>query len=328
MILGKHCQLPVLAGKSPDRTKRESAVKKFSRWLQNRDIIGNIYFLPFIEKLLLILSQQTLYLILDGSIIGRNSACLMVSVVYKHRAIPVAWLVIEGKKGHFCEAYHIEVLQLAKTLLPENVNVVVLGDGEFDGVNFLKTIEDFGWYFAVRTSKNAHLQCNKQAIKLPATLLEDKSVYWLNVIFTKALFGPLTLVMWRPLKEKRALYLVSNGKIPSQIIAWYKHRHKIETLFSDKKSRGFQLHKSHLSDIARLGRLLIASCIAYIWLILLGEQALITGVNKYFHRTERCDLSLLQLGFRLIDYLLNNAVPVPKLEINFNFINRVQKCVR
>jgi hypothetical protein len=38
----------------------------------------------------------------------------------------------------------------------------------------------------------------------------------------------------------------------------------IETFFSDQKSRGFNLHKSHVSDPARLARLLIAACLACI----------------------------------------------------------------
>ena len=37
--------------------------------------------------------------------------------------------------------------------------------------------------------------------------------------------------------------------------------------FSDQKSRGFHLHKSHISDPQRLSRLLIAACLAYIWIV-------------------------------------------------------------
>src|SRR2546422_4058963 len=53
-------------------------------------------------------------------------------------------------------------------------------------------------------------------------------------------------------------------------IDYYKKRFRIETFFSDQKSRGFNIHKSHLTDPQRLSRLLIASCLAYIWLVYLG----------------------------------------------------------
>jgi len=43
--------------------------------------------------------------------------------------------------------------------------------------------------------------------------------------------------------------------------------HTIEIFCSDQKSRGFHIHKSHISDPQRLSRLLIAACLAYIWII-------------------------------------------------------------
>ena len=35
------------------------------------------------------------------------------------------------------------------------------------------------------------------------------------------------------------------------------------------------------------------------------------GWNKIIHRTDRCDLSLFQLGLRLLDYFLDHDIPIP-----------------
>jgi len=75
------------------------------------------------------------------------------------------------------------------------------------------------------------------------------------------------------------------------------------------------LQKSHICDLSRLGKLMIAACIGYNWIVLLGKYALDKGLNVLFHRTDRCDLSLLQIGFRYIEYLLNNNLAMPR--INF-----------
>jgi transposase InsO family protein len=41
----------------------------------------------------------------------------MVSVIYKKRALPIAWIVIQGTKGHFPEETHIHLsLQLVQRL--------------------------------------------------------------------------------------------------------------------------------------------------------------------------------------------------------------------
>ena len=85
----------------------------------------------------------------------------------------------------------------------------------------------------------------------------------------------------------------------------------IETFFSDQTSRGFNLHKSHLSAPSRICRLMIASCLAYVWMVYLGTVAQKTGLDKMIHRTDRCDLSLFQLGLRLLDHFLNLGQSIP-----------------
>ena len=69
----------------------------------------------------------------------------------------------------------------------------------------------------------------------------------------------------------------------------YQKRFRIETFFSDQKSRGFHLHKSHISDPQRLARLLIAACLAYIWIVYLGSVCAREGWIGIIHRMKRCD---------------------------------------
>ncbi len=52
----------------------------------------------------------------------------MLSVVYKNRALPLAWLVAAGSKGCFSEENHITLIQQVKELVPEDVDVIFLGD--------------------------------------------------------------------------------------------------------------------------------------------------------------------------------------------------------
>src|SRR4029453_17323274 len=91
----------------------------------------------------------------------------------------------------------------------------------------------------------------------------------------------------------------------------YAQRFRIETFFSDQKSRGFHLHKSHLSDPQRRSRLLIAACLAYIWIVYLGSLCRKEGWVRIIHRRHRCDLSLFQLGMRLLEHVLNEDLPIP-----------------
>ena len=91
----------------------------------------------------------------------------------------------------------------------------------------------------------------------------------------------------------------------------YRKRFGIETFFSDQKSCGFHLHKSHLSEPERLSRLLIAACLAYIWIIYLGDLCVKEEWTPIIHRTDRCGLSLFQLGLRLLAHFLNEDLSIP-----------------
>jgi hypothetical protein len=96
-------ELAPIASHVPDGTHPDSRTKRFSRWINNPEVDAEVYFLPFAEPLLRSLSIRPLALIMDGSTVGRGCLILMVSAVYQRRALPIAWLVVKGRKGHFPE---------------------------------------------------------------------------------------------------------------------------------------------------------------------------------------------------------------------------------
>ena len=57
--------------------------------------------------------------------------------------------------------------------------------------------------------------------------------------------------------------------------------------------------------------LLIAACLAYIWVIYLGVVAIRDQWVSIIHRTDRCDLGLFQLGLDLLEHFLNDSLPIP-----------------
>ena len=85
--------------------------------------------------LLTCLALETLVLVMDGSGVGRACCALMIHVIYGGRALPLAWVVRQGAKGHCPESLHIELVELVRELIPEGTKVVFLGDGEFEGTS-------------------------------------------------------------------------------------------------------------------------------------------------------------------------------------------------
>jgi len=84
---------------------------------------------------------------------------------------------------------------------------------------------------------------------------------------TRDAYGPVMVRSCWAKGYQDPLYLVRNMDTAEEACRSYHKRFRIETFFSDQKSRGFHLHKSHISDPQRLSRLFIAACLAYIWMI-------------------------------------------------------------
>jgi len=314
IVASKSTQLPHIATKSPDGTKPESRVKRFARWLDNERILEELYFLPYAELLLTHLAVETLVLVMDGSVIGRGCVALMIHVIYKGRALPLAWRVRQGPKGHFPEELHIALVELIGTCLPEGSRVVLLGDGEFDGTTLQETLSKAGWWYACRTAQSTVATWDGGTFRLdtlgacskPGTLIELKEVQ-----ITRDAYGPVMVLSCWAKGYREPLYLVSNMETAEEACHYYQKRFRIETFFSDQKSRGFYIHKSHIADPQRLSRLLIAACLAYIWIVYLGSLCEKEGWREHIHRKKRCDLSLFQLGLRILEHFLNEELPIP-----------------
>ncbi len=310
---GQRAHLATMADHAPSGTAdQESVITRFRRWLKHDAQTVDGWFLPVAAALLATLAQQPLVLVIDGSVIGRGCVALMLSVVYQGRALPLAWVVVKGKKGHFPQATHCALLAQLQPLIPPDSDVTVLGDGEFDGTDFQALLRQFHWQYVCRTAPNLVMTVYGREWHIGALAPkrgEGRAVRlaWM----TAAQYGPVSiLAIWEATYEA-PIYLVTNMADLDAALAVYRKRAHIETFFSDQKSRGFQLHKSHLSDPQRLSRLLIAACLAYLWVVYLGVCALRDDWRKRLHRRDRCDLSLFRLGLRLLARCLKDDIPIP-----------------
>jgi hypothetical protein len=321
IVGSQRTNLPAIAKQVPDGTKRASRIKRYYRWIKNDRIDVETYFMPYAETLLISLSHRPLVLVIDGSDVGRGCLALVLGVVYKNRALPIAWLVVKGSQGHLPEELHVALVEHVQPMIPAGAQVILLGDGEFDGITLQATLDGFGWDYVCRTAKNV-------------TLFEDGAPFTIEeldvrpgdpprsvpeVLFTHARYGPVcAIARWRA-GCKKPLYLITNMALVEETCYWYNKRFRIETFFSDQKSRGFHLHKSHLDDPLRLSRLMIAACLAYVWIIYLGASAHLEEWIGVIHRTDRCDLSLFRLGLDLLEHFLDEGMPIPVAFVALEF---------
>ncbi len=262
VVLSRKAQLAVMSEEVPSAAKDQSIEMRMRRWVKHDGIEVEVTYMPFAQQILLSLADSPLVLAMDGSQVGRGCMVLMVGVVYRSRLLPLAWVVYKGKKGHTTAARHIEVLGKVLPLLPENAEVVLLGDAEYDTTEMVAWVQaKTDWAFVLRTASN--LLIHDGAAWHPigqVTVTHGRLRLLPDIAFTQHAALPANLVAWWGQEYDAPLFLITNVPTASRAAWFYRRRFRIETFFSDQKSRGFHMHKSHLSDPARLSRLLLAAC--------------------------------------------------------------------
>jgi hypothetical protein len=314
-LVGGHCaHLSTIVDHAPSGgADQESVLARFRRWLKHDAHTVDGWLLPVAEALLDNLAQHPLLLVLDGSAVGRGCVALMVSVVYHGRALPLAWVVVQGQQGHFSQATHCALIAQLQHLIPPTAEVTVLGDGEFDGTELQAMLRRLNWQYVCRTASSITITVYGRQLHIGALAPTQGELLAVRPAWmTAEQYGPVSILAIWEAASAEPIYLVTNMADLDAALAAYRKRAPIETFFSDHKSRGFHIHKSHLSDPQRLARLLIASCLAYLWLVYLGVCVLRDDWLKRLHRQDRCDLSLFRLGLRLLARCLKDASPLPE----------------
>ena len=313
IVGAQHVQFAQVADHVPIRgRKNESLIGRFRRWVKHEAITPEALWLPFAHAVLQGLAHVPLTIVLDGTVAGRGCVVLMASLVYHRRAIPLLWTVVKGKKGHLAAAIHCALIGRLQQLMPADATVVLLGDGEFDGVELQSAIRARGCEYVCRTASNITIYTQERSFAvgdLPVARGEALAIA--DVEMTAARYGPVQVIGIWDVEQDAPLYLITCLADADQAVELYRLRFQIESMFANHKSRGFHIHKSHLANPARLARLLIATSLAYLWVHAVAVFAQEQNWLAHFHRTDRCDLSLFQIGIRALRYAQREGKRVP-----------------
>jgi len=313
IVGAQHVQFAQIADHAPLRgRKNESLITRFRRWVKHKAVTPEAVWLPFARAVLAGLAHAPLTIVLDGTTAGRGCMVLMASVVYHGRAIPLLWTVVKGKKGHLPQAEHCNLITRLQAVIPDTVQVVALGDGEFDGTQLQAAIRTAGWEYVCRTGTNITIYAQDRVFTVgDLPLKRGEAVAIADVQMTAERYGPVLLLGIWDTNQDTPIYLITSLSDANVAADWYRLRFRIEGMFANHKSRGFHIHKSHLNTPERLARLLLATSLAYLWVHEVAMFAQTQGWVAQFHRTDRCDLSLFQIGLRAMHYARREGKRVP-----------------
>jgi hypothetical protein len=308
-----------LGSNIPSEIQAASREKQVKRFLEDKNTTYKVHYLPllkfFLKNQFSRLSPGAgIRICIDGTQVNTGHVGLMASLVVGTRSIPLVWLLKAGQKGHWETSMHLELIRLLGETLEcvgfANLEVTLLGDGEFDSVGLQRLCDfDYGWKYVFRTSSNSLLFDSKD--KLHAREVEKSSeedfVFLPDIEFTAQKYGKIHFLYWHQKEFEKPLYLVSNWRDPAKMKLYYKQRFSIETMFKDLKTRGFNIHLSRLKKVESLTNLLMLVCIAFCWMMNLGEtnEKMEESLKKKVQRTRKDGkktFSVFSFAKNLVEY--------------------------
>lgn len=301
-----------IAGKIPGTAKLTSLTRRLSRFLDNAALNVRDWYAPIARQW--IESQaacgQQIRLIVDGTKVGFTYQLLMVSLAYRHRAIPVAWTWVRHIKGHSTSHLQLSLLSYVHSLLPRGIAVLLVGDCEFGSIEVLKQLDKWRWDYVLRQKSSTHtcLAHETEWQDFGKRIDKPGQSRWLGKGYlTESQIYPVNLLIYWQIGEDEPWCLAANLSDRRMVLQAYRRRMWTEEMFGDMKRHGFDLESTMLRHARRLSRLTLAVVFLYVWCIAVGTRTIRSGLRHLVDRTDRRDLSVFQIGLRYIERQLINA---------------------
>jgi hypothetical protein len=289
----------------------QSVQRRFARWLDNDRLDVHFLYAPLIQEALTAWGEATLYLALDTTMLWDQYCMIRLSVVYRGRAVPLAWQVVEHRSAQVAFRVYRDLLQRAAKLLPSCTRkVVLLADRGFADVALMRLCQQLGWRYRLRIKSNFLVHRSGHRSVLVDQLLpkrKGQAVLLHAVSLTGECYGPVHLALARPLGEEEPWLIVSDELTGPQTFKEYGLRFDIEENFLDDKSNGFQLEDSKLRSAAAIERLFFGIATATLYLVVQGSEVVAQGrrreVDPHWFRGS----SYLKIGWQWLKHALNKG---------------------
>ena len=252
----------------------QSTVRRFARWLSNSRIEVHSLYGPLIQQALAEWGQRKLYLALDTSMLWGKYCLIRISVVYRGRAVPLVWKVLEHSSSSVSYQVYQGLLDKAAELLPLGCQVVFLADRGFADIDLMAHLKRLGWHYRIRIKgsfwvyRAGHQRRKVKNIPLAC----GQARFWHHVSITAQRFGPVHLALARPRSGTECWFVISDEPTNLETFDEYGLRFDIEENFLDDKSNGFQLESSLLRSADVLSRLCFVLAITTLYLVSQGTE--------------------------------------------------------
>jgi hypothetical protein len=264
---------------------------------------------PLIQQALIGWVDKTLYVALDTSMLWNTYCMVRWSVIYRGRAVPLVWCVIDHHSAAVAYEVYKGLLDKAATLVPFACTVVFLGDRGFADTALMHHLKRLGWHFRIRIKANFWIyrpgHGGFQVRDL--SLVPGQARFWQGVLLSVKRFGPVHLAVAWPVGSDEYWYVISDEPTTVETLEEYGLRFDIEENFLDDKSNGFQLESSLIRSAKALERLCFVLAMTTLYLVSLGTSVVKQGKRRCVDPHWFRGTSYLKIGWKWVSYALSRG---------------------
>jgi hypothetical protein len=302
-----------LANAFDSSANSSSSLRRIQRFIAGFAINGNLVaklifeLLPIKEDLVLSIDRT------NWKFGKSNINIFMLGVVYKGVAFPLLFTML-NKRGNSNENERIELINRFIFLFGKDCINSLVADREFVGKKWIEFLnqEEIRYHIRIRNNFRVYLPSKNKELKV-SWLFNNLKIGQYKVYHKIVkINNQYCYISGCRLKNGEYLIVISYNK-PQESQEKYQQRWQIEMCFKAMKSSGFDIEKTHLTDIKRIEKLVLLIMIAFVWCYKVGI---------YLHKIKpikikkhgRKAISIFKYGLNYIaNYLLNS--------LNQNVIN-------
>ena len=269
ILAGSACQNAVASALSP--WGRWNNLRQYLReWLYDgsdrarpcqTELDVSLCFAPLLRWVLVWWRSGRLALAIDPTLKGTDTTAIVISVVYRSCAIPVAWRILRANKPGAWMDPIVELLRELAPAVPQDMSVIVLCDRGLASPKLWQQIRAQGWHPYMRYPKNVTF-CADGGRRLPARAFVPRpDTAWIG---GGTAFGSAAakrrctlLAVWYSVwyVEQEEPWIILTDLPPEEVgVSWYALRFWIELGFKAVKSLGWKWDKTRRTDPARISR--------------------------------------------------------------------------
>lgn len=280
---------------------------------------------PLFDWVLRLWRANEIALALDPTLLGDRWVALVISVVYRGGAIPVAWAIVPANEKGAWKPHWLAMLARLAPRIPSSMTVLVLTDRGLYAKWLFEAIQAVGFHPFMRINCNGQFRPKASRRWFKSEELVPTTGHYVaqrGAMFkTKHCRLVCTLLACWEEGHEQAWLILTDLAPPACDASWYGLRSWIEQGFKCIKTSGFQWQTSRMVHADRMERLWLVYAVATLWLVSVGgelehERASVYGaalVSLAARQGSRRQLRVFLLGFLrvLVALIKGQVLPMP-----------------